>query len=156
MSAGFDLQTGELNADNLLKCEDEPCLGAALGCAIGIMRHPNGATAIATLPRTLHQPGMFPPLVDVTLPWINETQPLAIFGQFRSSRIKLPHPLEDRCIWAQDLAGDTAVDITALVQVEENDLVLSGALINRVGLSAASSRDRSEPGLLIKIEGTVS
>lgn len=257
LKAGSEMQASEYDANNLLNCEDEPYLGAALGCAIGIMRHPlflerpgedydparlaqkidavmravrwqriapafdvkavpvtldealltddwtfqksetwadfvwgktivqsaparvsrgmllvkvsaeneapfvvaarhpNGATAIATLPRTLHQRGIFMPLADVALPLTDETQPLAIFGQFRSLRIKFAQPLGLRRIWAQDLAGDTAEDITSLVRVEENDLVLSGELIDRVGLSAASSGDRSDPGLVIKIVGTI-
>ena len=198
--AGYEMQASELDADNLLNCEDEPYLGVVLGCAIGIMRHPlflerpgedydparlaqkidavvravrwqriapafdvkavpvtldedmltddwtfqkgetwadficgktiiqpaparvsrgmplvevraerevpfvvasrhpNGATAIAVLPRTLRQLGMFMPLADMTLPLIDETQPLAIFGQFRSLRIKLAHPLGNRRI----------------------------------------------------------
>lgn len=33
-------QVGEPNAKAIINCEDEPTIGAALGCAIGIMRHP--------------------------------------------------------------------------------------------------------------------
>lgn len=33
-------QVAEPNAKAIINCEDEPTIGAALGCAIGIMRHP--------------------------------------------------------------------------------------------------------------------
>ncbi len=33
-------QVAEPNAKAIINCEDEPIIGAALGCAIGIMRHP--------------------------------------------------------------------------------------------------------------------
>ena len=54
-------------------------------------------------------------------------------------------------IWAQDLAGDGAVDITSKVLVEGNKLVFPGELIKTVGLSAATPGDLSDPALVVEI-----
>lgn len=114
-------------------------------------RHPNGAVAIAALPRTQKEKGIFLPLVNITLPLPNLSQPLGLFGRFQSVRLKLNAPLDKRRIWDQDLAGDGAEEITNRVQVEGNDLILSRELIDAVGLAAANAGDESGPGLVLQI-----
>jgi hypothetical protein len=54
-------------------------------------------------------------------------------------------------IWAQDLAGNGAVDITSKVLVMGNKLVFPGELIKTVGLSAATPGDLSDPALVVEI-----
>ena len=54
-------------------------------------------------------------------------------------------------IWAQDLAGTEAVDISDRVKVDGSSVVVPGEVIADVGLSAASEGDISDPGLVLVI-----
>ena len=56
-------------------------------------------------------------------------------------------------IWAQDLLADKSEDIKSLVKTQGSKLVISGELIDRIGLSAATPGDISVPGLVIRLEG---
>ena len=114
-------------------------------------RHPNGAVSIAALPRTQADKGIFLPLTDVTLSLPDLTQPLAIFGRFHSVQIQLDRPLSARSLWAQDLAGQSAENISDRIQVDGNVIVLPAQLINTIGLSAATPGDESDPGFALQI-----
>ena len=54
-------------------------------------------------------------------------------------------------VWAQDLAGDSPVNITSEVKVEGNRLTVPGTVITRVGLMNATPGDKSAPGLVLKM-----
>jgi hypothetical protein len=112
-------------------------------------RHPNGAVAVATLARVTAAREIRTPLADVAIDVGAGSQPVGIFGYYRSLTLFLSAPLGSRRVWAQDLAGEEAVDITGSVGHEENSIVLSGGLIRQVGLSAASPGDISDPGMVL-------
>jgi len=77
--------------------------------------------------------------------------PVGILGRYRSLALALSHHLGSRRIWAQDLAGDAAVDVTSRVEKRDGNLVLSGGLIDEVGCAAASPGDISNPGLVLRL-----
>ena len=83
-------------------------------------RHPGGEIAIASIPRNLTENGkgkLASPLADVTLDIGELNRPIGIFGEYASLTLVTPTDLTGRRILAQDLAGNTPVDITAEVKV---------------------------------------
>jgi hypothetical protein len=114
-------------------------------------RHPNGAVAVSALPRTQAGRDISLPLAEVTLSLPDLTQPLGIFGRFQSVRLRLDQPLGSRRLWAQDLAGESAEEISEQFHHEDHDLILPAELINAVGLSAARPGDESDPGFVLQV-----
>lgn len=112
-------------------------------------RHPNGATSVATLPRTSVERGIYHPRADVSLRLADLQAPVGVFGHYGSLRLGLPAPLDGRRVWAQDLAGETAVEITSQLSEEAGQLRFPGGLLAQIGLAAATPGDRSAPGLTI-------
>lgn len=76
-----------------------------------------------------------------------------VFGPNGSLTLRLTDRLGGRRLWAQDLAGTRASDITGIATVHDTEVVLSGELVQRIGLDAARSGDRSEPGLVLVVRG---
>lgn len=113
-------------------------------------RHPNGAVAVATLPRIQTGKGIHLPLARVSLDIGDAARPVGIFGRYRTLKLRLSRELVQRRVWAQDLAGNKATDVTAEVQKQGTSIILKGDLINRVGLAASSPDDVSNPGLVLK------
>jgi hypothetical protein len=128
-----------------VKCDGEPPYVMA-------SRHPNGAVAVGTQGRTRPGIGWFIEPADVTLK-LDEVPPaIGVFGRFRSLTFTFNQPLPAGTqIWAQDLAGDKATDISARVKIDGQHLLLPGNLIAEVGLSAATPGDVSDPGCVIAI-----
>jgi len=50
---------------------------------------------------------------------------------------------------AQDLTGNTPVDITRQIARHGNKITIPGTVIDKVGLSAATKGDKSEPGMVV-------
>jgi hypothetical protein len=61
--------------------------------------------------------------------------------------------LKGKRILAQDLAGDMPVDVTAEVKWADGKLTIPGTVLKRVGLMAAKPGDKSDPGLVLAVEG---
>ena len=119
-------------------------------------RNPNGAVAVATLGRTLcpsaaDREWMTGEVADVTLQVGPYSGPVGIFGRYHSLSLVFDKSLAGHRILAQDLAGDTPQDITRLVRVSGGHLIIPGAMIDRVGRSAATPGDKSDPGLVLVI-----
>ncbi len=115
-------------------------------------RHPNGATSVATLPRISPGRGAYFPLADISIEIADSASPIGIFGRYKSLTLNLPAELSTPRVLAQDLAADSAIDITGKVKLEANKIILSGKLIEKLGLAAASTNDLSEPGLVLAIK----
>jgi len=115
-------------------------------------RNPNGAVAVATLPRMSTGKGIYFPEVDVSIEICDGSRAVGIFGRYKSLKLKLSEEVGKCRVLAQDLAGDRAVDITERVKLEGETIILPGHLLRRVGLSAASEGDISEPGLVLVIK----
>ncbi|WP_265594226.1 hypothetical protein [Haloferula sp. BvORR071] len=87
-------QVAEPGAKGLINCEDEPVIGAALGCAIGIMRHP----FVGNLPDG-QQDYAFPPVardlkrcvneVERAVLWHRVAPPFRVDGQANIDDVKL-------------------------------------------------------------------
>ena len=115
-------------------------------------QHPNGAIAVGTLPRVSSDQKIFYPLADVTIKVEDINQPIGIFGRFKSLTIHFPDTvdLENNRIYGQDLADDSAIDITKMIELKPGQIVISGEVIEKIGLSAATEGDLSEPGMVLK------
>lgn len=115
-------------------------------------RYPNGAVAVAAIGRALGREYVEKP-VAVTVSVPDAGAPVGLFGHFERVTLDYPSPLGDSSrIYAQDLAGDRAVDITDRVEVTGTQLVVSGEVIREVGLMAATEGDLSAPGLVIAVK----
>ncbi len=113
-------------------------------------KNPNGAIAVATLPRISKEQGFHLPLADVSIEVGSGNSPLGVFGRYRSLTLHLTGRLGRRHVWAQDLAGDLATDITDRVRNNGSSVTLHGDVIDSIGRSAATSGDVSDPGLVLQ------
>jgi len=111
--------------------------------------HPNGAIAVATLPRPTPQKTFVTPPVDVEIAIGQGTHPIGVFGIYQSLTLTADRTLTGTHIWAQDLASDEAVDISSEVQRADQTITLPGALISKIGRSVTHPGDKSDPGMLI-------
>ncbi|HUC86336.1 MAG TPA: hypothetical protein VL970_14155 [Candidatus Acidoferrales bacterium] len=114
-------------------------------------RFPNGAVAVAVQGRTVLSKNWIFPAAAVTLQVGSANAPVGVFGHYRSLTLRFSAPLGRVQVLAQDLAGERAEDITSQVLIKDNRLTLPGGLIDKVGLSAASQGDTSDPGLVLVI-----
>ncbi|GHT68764.1 hypothetical protein FACS189452_08960 [Bacteroidia bacterium] len=113
--------------------------------------YPNGAVAIATIGRSLGREYITRrETVTVQLPDL--TAPVGIFGDYETLILAYPQAIKATGlkVMAQDLAGETPVDITHKITIDGNRLIIPGALIREIGLMAASPNDVSEPGMVLK------
>jgi hypothetical protein len=119
---------------------------------VACSKYPNGAIALATLPRVSPDSGMFYPLVDVTIEAGDWTKPIAVFGKLKSLTINFDKLPKKFIVWGQDLASSRAIQITDLIEFNETCITLSGELITEVGLLAATPGDKSFPGMMLVIK----
>lgn len=116
---------------------------------VGCSKHPNGALAVGAFPRTLegklntHYPA------HVTVESADPHAPIGVFGFYKSLTVIFTAPPEGR-LWAQDLANNTATDITDRAIVNNNKMTLPGELITEIGLTAARDRGHETPGMVLK------
>ncbi len=113
------------------------------------MRFSNGAVAVGSQERTLPGYGWTSPKCAATLEVGDAQGPFGVFGDFESVTFNLKSPIRNQLVLAQDLAGDTAFDVTSDVQVRGRSLHVPGETIRRIGLAAATPGDVSSPGLVI-------
>ncbi|RYX82904.1 hypothetical protein EON83_17515 [bacterium] len=119
-------------------------------------RNPNGAVSVATLGRTLcpsatERQWITGEVADVALQVGQNSGPIGIFGRYHSLNLVFDSSIAKHKVIAQDLAGDNPQDITRLVRISGNQVTIPGAVIDRIGLSAATPGDKSEPGLVLVI-----
>jgi hypothetical protein len=116
-------------------------------------RFPNGAISVGTLGRIDTEKGYYVPHAKITVDAGSASGPLGIFGYSAGITFRFDHDLKPQRIWAQDLAGDSAEDITSQAIVSGRSVTIPGEVITRIGLSARSSvDDKSEPGLVVVLE----
>lgn len=119
-------------------------------------RNPKGAVAVATLGRTLcpstsDREWITGEAADVTLQVGQYSGPIGIFGRYHSLTLTFDKSLAGHQMLMQDLAGDVPQNITRLVRLSGNRMIIPGTLIDRIGLSAATPGDKSDPGLVLVI-----
>lgn len=113
-------------------------------------KNPNGAISVATLGRTSSERGWYAPLADVSLDVGDAKGPFGVFGRYQTLTLEFCYPIGSRVL-AQDLAGESPHDITSMVAMHGNRLVIPGRLIDEIGLEAASQGDFSPPGLVLAL-----
>lgn len=76
-----------------------------------------------------------------------------MFGYFEELTLILTDTLNTKNyrVLAQDLAGDSPVNITKKIKIKDNRVTIPGELLSRIGLMKASKYDCSDPGLVIQI-----
>ena len=153
------LQTAPARVARGMELPEVSCEGASpyVICS----RHPNGAVAVATLPRVSAPQQILYPLAEVTIHLEDWEGPIGVFGRYDTLYLRGPGQFEidghvavyHRAlkVYAQDLAGDRAVDITPRVRLQPGILTIPGDVIEEVGCSAASDGDLSEAGMVIRI-----
>ena len=113
--------------------------------------YPNGVIALSAIGRAIGREYVTKE-VPVTIEGKDWSAPLGLFGRFREVTVVYPSaPNGNPRVLAQDLAGDTPVDVTAEVKIEDNRLIIPGEVINKVGLMSATEGDLSNPGMVMKI-----
>jgi hypothetical protein len=119
-------------------------------------RHPDGEIAVASIPRNPASQGkakLVFPLADVTIDGGKLDRAVGVFGEYGSLTLTTTSDLAGKQILAQDLAGQTPVDITAEVMIAGGKLTIPGTVIHRAGLMAAKPNDFSDPGLVLAVKG---
>ncbi len=114
-------------------------------------RNPNGAVAIAALPRCVSGV-LSTPLADVEITLDSASALIGVFGQYKTLNILLPAVPKSIRIWGQDLLSDSAQEITSQISVRDNSILLPGDFIRRLGLSSAMPDDPSDPGLVLRLD----
>lgn len=116
-------------------------------------KYPNGAVAIVSIGRALDRE-YISSKEQVSVQVSDMYVPIGIFGQFKEVILSFPDmvSIEGKKVWAQDLAGDIPIDITNKVKIEGEKIIISGEIIEKVGLMAASKGDKSDPGLIMQIK----
>ena len=114
-------------------------------------KNPSGALSVATLPRSIvdHKKT---PLCRIELDAKTPDVPIGIFGYYGQLVLNFDASVEGKKVFAQDLAGDVAEDVTCGVKLSNNQLTIPGELITKIGLSCASKDDKSEPGLVVVLK----
>lgn len=114
--------------------------------------YPNNAIAVAAIGRALGR-DYVEKAVAVTVVGRDQGAPIGLFGYFKEVTIVYPSKIKSvKRVLAQDLAGDTPVDITKDVQIHRNSLVIPGRVIHKVGLMCSSEGDLSGPGMVVKLQ----
>ncbi|BBI32763.1 hypothetical protein [Cohnella abietis] len=115
-------------------------------------KHPNGAIAIATLPRTTKAKGIYYPIADIKVNIGEGKHPIGVFGEFGSLTLEVSHLPEEVTVWAQDLCSDQALDITKDVVFRNGQVIIPGELLQRIGTLGQAVGDISDPGLVLVLE----
>ena len=76
---------------------------------------------------------------------------IGVFGRYHSLTLNFDKSVTGQRVIAQDLAGESPEDITDLVHIAGEQMTVPGAVIDRVGRSAATPGDKSNPGLVIVV-----
>jgi hypothetical protein len=116
-------------------------------------QYPNGAIAIATIGRGINRT-YYIQRKSITQAIQNLDCPIGIFGDYQSLTLKLPFTVEKEkyIVYGQDMAGDTPINISDEISYKGNEVIIPGEIIRKVGLSAATKGDLSDPGLVLKFQ----
>ncbi len=110
-------------------------------------KNPNGAFSVLTLGRTLGRVYEIPEC-DVTIN-AEGADIIGVFGEYEKLIIKTD--LNNiKAVFMQDLADETAYDITDDTIFENEKIIIPGQLIHRIGTMAQPEGDTSEPGVVVK------
>ena len=77
--------------------------------------------------------------------------PVGLFGAIDSATLRFEESLTGKHIYAQDLAADTAVEITDRVTAEGCNLSVDGALLRELCAPLQTKNDDSAPGVVLVV-----
>ena len=110
-------------------------------------KNPNGAFSVLTLGRTLGRVYAIPEC-NVAIN-AEGADIIGVFGEYEKLIIKTD--LNNiKAVFMQDLADETAYDITDDTIFENEKIIIPGQLIHRIGTMAQPEGDTSEPGVVVK------
>ncbi len=111
-------------------------------------KNPNGSVSIATVGRTRNRRYWIPECtIEIE---VGNADTFGVFGEYKKLVLVFAEKCDFSKILAQDLASDFSYDITDFVDFEENKAMISGDIIHNIGTFEQSSKDTSEPGVVIK------
>ena len=116
---------------------------------VAAMLHPNGAFAVAALPRVDAAHGCRVPAADVEIELPRTAlagAPLGVFGRFHALSLG-GFVARPKAVTARDLAGGEERDVSAACGFAEGRLVVDGRLL----ASISSPTDLSDPAALLRI-----
>ena len=109
-----------------------------------------GAYSIAAIKRNINPNMEFIAEADIEMK-AEADFPVGIFGYFGSLTIDFGENIEGKKIFAQDLLGDTAEEVTERVEISKNKVYISGENLRLFGTAARPTEEQTEPSLLIKL-----
>lgn len=109
-------------------------------------KNPNEVFSVAVLGRTFGRKYEIP-CCRVTV-FSEKANTIGAFGEYSELVIKTR---KVRRVLIQDIADNSAFDITEDVDISDGEIIIPGELIHKIGTSAQPSDDISEPGVIIKI-----
>lgn len=112
-------------------------------------QNPNGTFSVATLGRT-EERRYFIPKCDVTVK-SGEADLIGVFGEYKNLIVKT-ELVGIKQVLIQDLADDTAYDITKCVTIKDGEISIPGKLIKKFGTLSQPKNDTSEPGAIIFLD----
>lgn len=115
-------------------------------------KNPNGAVSVATLGRTRGR-NYWIPECEVEID-AEGAEIIGVFGEYEKLIIKNCRKKIGKVLM-QDLADENAYDITELVEMSENRIIIPGDLIKRIGRISQPDNDSSEPGVVVKIAESI-
>ena len=118
---------------------------------VAVSMHPNEATSVAVLPRFSEERGMVTPPVKIRLAQRLHNPFTGVFGKMAELTLVYDGDISAKRVFAQDLAADTAEEITDVCAVDGREITVSGAVLERIGTSANTDGDNSAPGLVITL-----
>jgi hypothetical protein len=113
--------------------------------------NPNGAVSIASIGRTHAGRGYHAPLAKIHVKIPAWRDPIGIFGEFGQLVLEFPFGPRESQIWMQDLGNDEAENITSQVVQDQDQLVIPGEIIHRIGTRSNPENDPSGPGVILMI-----
>ena len=116
---------------------------------VGCSKHPNKAISVGSFPRTLNGKLNTHLPARVTINGADRDAPIGVFGFYKSLTVIFEQTPTGR-LMAQDLAHDTAVDVTDRVKLDGVRLTIPGKLISEIGLTAARDPIHETPGVIFK------
>ena len=116
---------------------------------VGCSKHPNGAVAVGSFPRTFNGKLNTHIPAHVTISGADTDAPIGVFGFYKSLTVVFNQTPKGR-LMAQDLAGENAIDVSDRVRLDGNKLTIPGELITEIGLAAARDLVYETPGAIFK------
>ncbi len=113
--------------------------------------HPNEAVSLAVLPRFSEKTGRHTPPVKITIRQHIHNPVTGVFGYLEELTIIYDAALSGKRIMVQDLADDTAEDITDKCVIADTYFTVSGSILSNIGTKANAPDDASEPGVVITL-----